>query len=148
MSLSRTAVRRGDTYCSPWCGCGCSWEKHQEAVQKGDRLARELGPDWHPRIWENMGWHYEAVHRSGLIGVHCFGRARFWADMKSDGHQWHAEARTPKAAVLAAMNLALGGVNAIARMLGRIGHPIRVEHVKALSGKPAVASPLAAQEKP
>lgn len=32
-------------------------------------LKQELGGDWKPRVWENLGWHYSA--RLGSIEVTC-----------------------------------------------------------------------------
>lgn len=57
-------IRSGSVYCSPWCGADCTWAAHQKAQKQAVVLARALGPDWRPRVWENMGWHHSAVHGS------------------------------------------------------------------------------------
>jgi len=79
--LSRVPRRRGATYCSPSCGCGCTWEAHQAAVARADRMAAQLseatGARWRSRVWENLGWHYGVecgtarVYGGGSGGIHC-----------------------------------------------------------------------------
>jgi hypothetical protein len=60
----------GVHYCSPRCGSGkfCRKEWYDAAVANGDRLARDLGDGWEPRVWENLGWHYRA--EKGCAAVH------------------------------------------------------------------------------
>lgn len=58
--LSWTPRRKGKIYCSPACGHGCSWAQHETAVAAASELAEQLGDGWEPRVWENMGWCYEA----------------------------------------------------------------------------------------
>lgn len=55
-----TPVLRGDTYCSPACGAGCTKAAHDAAQRKAKALARRMGPGFKPRVWENLGWHYSA----------------------------------------------------------------------------------------
>jgi len=51
----------GDIYCSPACGYGCTREAFEQAQEGARLLVEELGPGFKPRVWENLGWHYEAV---------------------------------------------------------------------------------------
>lgn len=51
----------GGTYCSPACGCGCTKEMYDEAVQRADELAARMGDGWEPRVWENAGWFFEVT---------------------------------------------------------------------------------------
>lgn len=51
-NLERPAVRRG---------CGCTWSEHMQAREEAEALVKRLGHGWQPRIWENGGWHYEAI---------------------------------------------------------------------------------------
>lgn len=53
-----TPVHRGNVYCSPRCGGGCTWAAHQKAVRDADALAHRIGDGWEPDVWENMGWHW------------------------------------------------------------------------------------------
>lgn len=60
-------IRRGDLYCSAWCGFGCGWKAHQQATAEAAALAKQCGPDWEPHVWENAGWHYEV--RRGVCRI-------------------------------------------------------------------------------
>lgn len=60
---------RGSTYCSPLCGGGCTKAAHDKAVAEANALVlRMKGSGWKPRVWENLGWHYE-VH-AGPVALH------------------------------------------------------------------------------
>lgn len=69
-----TPVRRGHLYCSPSCGGGCTHEAYLTAKLKAERLARQCGNGWKPRVWENLGWHYAATSRGNHVKVHPYGR--------------------------------------------------------------------------
>lgn len=56
------AVRRGQKFCSPQCGFGCTWAGYVRAMEEADALVRRLGPGWRADVWENCGWNY-AVRR-------------------------------------------------------------------------------------
>lgn len=60
--LSWEPVSRGDAYCSPRCGFGCTKAGYDRAVAEASALAIRLGDGWAPSVWENAGWHYEAVN--------------------------------------------------------------------------------------
>lgn len=75
-----TPRRNGIYYGSDAC-CGakfCTWAAFQEAMQKSKALAEQLGPDWSPRVWENLGWYWEVVDEGGVwhIDEHAGG---YWA---------------------------------------------------------------------
>ena len=59
--LSWRPRHRGDAYCSPACGGGCTQEAFQEATRLAAALAQRLGQGWEPNVWENLGWHYSAL---------------------------------------------------------------------------------------
>lgn len=63
-----TPVKRGDSYCSPRCGCGCTWADYCLAHTRGDELVAQLGPTWEKRVWENMGWHWSV--KKGVMDIH------------------------------------------------------------------------------
>ena len=68
--LSWKPVRRGKRYCSPACGRGCTKAAHNSAVYQSRRLAKRLGEGWKPGIWENLGWHYSVIDKTGYVSVH------------------------------------------------------------------------------
>jgi hypothetical protein len=41
----------------------------RDAVVRGKRLARSLGPQWKFIVWKGMGWHYRAYVLDGLLYV-------------------------------------------------------------------------------
>ena len=68
-------VRIDDRYCSPHCGRGCTHKEYRLAMGHAHGLAAELGDEWEPTVWENLGWHFAAripgdvrveVHRGSL----------------------------------------------------------------------------------
>lgn len=68
-ALSWDAVRNGAIYCAPACGGRCTWKAYQKAVRAANALAKRLGPSWVTRVWENLGWHYGVIDRSGYWKV-------------------------------------------------------------------------------
>lgn len=61
MSDRWTPVARGLTYCAPACGFGCTLAAFHDAVAAAEKLAARVGNGFAPRVWENLGWHYEIV---------------------------------------------------------------------------------------
>lgn len=61
-------VRRGEIYCSPACGCRCTFERYEAAVSRAQILCERLGEGWEPKVWENVGWHFAAY--KGVAHVH------------------------------------------------------------------------------
>lgn len=41
---------------------------YDRAVKEGDELAERMGEGWTSRVWENGGWHYEAVKSVASVG--------------------------------------------------------------------------------
>jgi hypothetical protein len=100
--LSGKPRRRGNTYCAPFCGHGCTIAEHAAAVRGGAALASRLGEGWKPRVWENLGWHYSATSPCGQVKVHpskASGFMSFFGSPDSSGGRWTATGRTPRAAV-------------------------------------------------
>lgn len=54
-------VLKGKVYCSSACGGGCTKKAHEKAVRESDKLAKTLGKGWKPRVWENLGWHWQVI---------------------------------------------------------------------------------------
>ena len=72
-------VLKGDIYCSPACGHGCTKAEHKEAVKKAGALAKLLGNGWKKRVWENMGWHYSAS--KGKMSVSPSSDGSYWVSL-------------------------------------------------------------------
>ncbi len=64
-------VRNGAVYCSPWCNNGCTHADYERATREAVLLARKMnvaGPSgWSPRVWENLGWHFQIVKGTARI---------------------------------------------------------------------------------
>lgn len=91
-----TPKRVGDRYCSPGCGGGCTYHAFAMAKQKARALCTMLGPSWKPRVWENLGWFYEAT--LGLVTVSANYRGGYTACLHI-GPNYFMDRKTPKAAV-------------------------------------------------
>lgn len=98
-------VRRGAVFCSPWCGSGCTWAAHEKAHERAAALAASLGPNWTPRVWENMGWHFCSQHATLPIEVHQHEARRFmcYANLKP---QFLGEGSSARAALQDALGKA------------------------------------------
>ena len=48
-------------YCSPRCGGGCRFSQYERAVDASNAAAKDLGPGWYGRVWENLGWHASVI---------------------------------------------------------------------------------------
>jgi hypothetical protein len=104
-SLSWKARRVGPKFCSPACGGGCTWADHQEAGKLARALARKMGRGWTTRIWENLGWHHEAISPCGCLRIHSHhDRTEITAilgDAAGSRIRWMEHAGTPRAACAA-----------------------------------------------
>lgn len=128
-------VRRGKIYCSPRCGGKCLYSKYLEACKSAKALARKLGPQWAPRVHENVGWHwnvylnYPATNVNGdkiggfntYLSVHREGLKSFSAYLNKDGNgpggNWVGSGPTPERAILDVRDLALSELQSIEHAL-------------------------------
>jgi len=124
---SKWTPRRGrdrglDLYCSPRCGGGCTWAAYKAAHRDGDQLARRLGAGWSVVVWENLGWHYQAVSPCGRFKVSCdpgngYRGSTFTAFLgDADGHsggRWAQTADSPEEAILAVAREAVADLHKI-----------------------------------
>ena len=100
-----TPVEDGKIYCAPACGNGCTRAAYEHAVEMGRFLAQCLGPEWTSQVWENLGWHYNAISPCGRIKVHCYtyddeiSFTAFLGEVDSCGGWWTEHGETPQAAV-------------------------------------------------
>ena len=60
-------VQVGNTYCSPACGHGCKLSQYRKAVCGAAALQKKLKGNWEGRVFEKLGWHFEA--NSGPLTV-------------------------------------------------------------------------------
>lgn len=100
-------IVRGNIYCSPRCGFLCQKAAYDRAVKEGAELAVRMGAGWTSRVWENCGWHYEAVKGVASImpnihGGKCSGDwtiEGYTADLQSGVVQIIERAPTPEDAL-------------------------------------------------
>jgi|GEM_PF-852899 len=111
-----------DLYCSPRCGGGCTWADYRLAHKDGAGLARRLGAGWTVEVWENLGWHYQAVSPCGRFKVSCdpgngYRGSTFTAFLGDTGGHcggtWAKTADTPEEAILAVAREAVADLHKI-----------------------------------
>ena len=81
--LNWKPVRKGNRYCSPACGRGCTIQEHAKAKADGKKLAARMGKGWRVRTWENLGWHYSVANK--ICVVHESVGGIYWIDMRVPG---------------------------------------------------------------
>lgn len=70
--LSWKPERRGSIFCSPACGAGCTYVAYELAGAQAHALISAFtGSDleWIPRVWENLGWHWEIRSKCGRFSL-------------------------------------------------------------------------------
>lgn len=117
--LSWDPVRRGDVYCAPACGRRCTIQEYEAAVASGAALAKRLGRGWTSRVWENLGWHCNAVSPCGRLKVHgARGHYTAFLSERGDiGGLFSGQATTPHAAVAEAVEKAKGALEALTELV-------------------------------
>jgi len=99
-------VRKGEKYCSPACGFGCTWASYQRAVEESEALARRLGKGWVSHLWENGTWYWSVKDSTGLLDLHQHGKRLFrvyaWRLIGTSAN-FVVEGTTPEKAVAAAL---------------------------------------------
>jgi hypothetical protein len=122
MNLSWTPRRRGKIYCSSACGGDCKWAAHVKAKLRAKALAKSLGAQWKPRVWENLGWHYSVS--CGDVVVHPYSFGGYWAAVNGP-IQFTASAQSAKGAVVRAIERAKKLTTELAKMLSDVNFLIR-----------------------
>ena len=122
--LSWEPVRHATVYCAPACGSGCTLEEHDEAVRKAAALAKKLGPAWEPNVWENMGWHYNAV--CGSASVSPMSSGKYWSSVYFGGKQFMGNGHSP----LKALAIAVAEIDAAMELWQRERQALRRVEVK------------------
>lgn len=107
--LSWRAIKRGDIYCAPACGYGCTHAAYLTAHAKADKLIERLGQGWTKRIHENLGWWYEVQSPCGRIRVsnnYGLGFTAFLGEVNDSGGRWAEQGKTPEKAIAAVIRVA------------------------------------------
>lgn len=73
----------------------------KQAKTKAEALAKRLGPSWHPKIWENLGWHWKARHTNGTAVYPGDGLGSFMVFSSKPGETGGTYARHGRTAVAA-----------------------------------------------
>lgn len=115
-ALSWKPRRKGDTYCSPACGNHCTKAAFDLAHKRGAALAKRCGKGWSYKVWENLGWHYEATALGGIFNVHRFN-VGYWADLHINGTQYQLTRPDPRGAIEAVLNAAKQQMFAIEKVI-------------------------------
>jgi hypothetical protein len=75
-----------------------------QALRAANAAAKRL-PGWRVRVWENLGWHWSLVDRSGCVKLHPLseeaggGWTAFVGSDSSTGGFWAEHGRTPREAI-------------------------------------------------
>lgn len=112
------AIRAGKIYCAPACGGRCKWDDYVKAKKSAEKLVKQLGGGWKGRVHENLGWYWEAVHKSNCLSVGPSGED--WVAFLSEslpGGRWVGHANTPEGAISDAIQMAKKELSAIKRLV-------------------------------
>jgi hypothetical protein len=97
--LSWKPVRKGKYYCAPACGRACTHAEYLKARHAARDLCKLLGPAWRPRVWENLGWHYQV----GLLNMTVApSGSGYWASYEVGSNQFEGRDADPRKAVVRA----------------------------------------------
>lgn len=121
---------RGDVYCAPACGGGCTKKEHEQAQKRGRKLAKRLSTKkvglgkWTVQVWENLGWHFKAVSPCGRVKVtenryqgKVTGYAAYLNEAGRTGGRWVGDGDTPAEALENVIATALRSRDKIVAML-------------------------------
>lgn len=113
-----TPILDGERYCAPRCGAGCKKADYDAAVEQAEALARRMGPQWAPRVWENFGWHWEIRAGNSHVSQRRDGDFSAWVQVMDCGSnngtiQFIEYAETPEDALGFAVQAARGCISRI-----------------------------------
>ncbi len=116
--------KNGTIYCSPLCGGGCTHVAFENATRQAKVFARIMGKGFKPRVWENLGWHWEIKSKCERLSISSSNGESFLAMLNTtpnSGGRWIAYATTPKLAAKRVLKLAKQELNEINETLTEIG---------------------------
>ena len=129
-----TPVRNGDAYCSPACGGGpvvCSIKRYEHAHEVANKVARDLGAEWKPDVFENLGWHARVVSPCGRINISLptlpndSGYTAFLGPKEiQPAGKWAEHGRTPRAAIENVLNAARHDLGLIEKTIAGLEVPV------------------------
>jgi len=116
-------------YCSSACGNGCKRSAYDLAKSRSALLAKRLNKHcpgqapWKPRVWEDLGWFYEAVSAGGRVTVHPphFLNDTYWVSVLRPD-QFISISKKPEVAVRSALAEARRHVEDLMAQLSLEGH--------------------------
>jgi hypothetical protein len=83
--LSWKAVRRGDIYCAPACGRGCTWKEYTRATIEAKAIITAMKTKgWRAEVTENLGWYWCLTNDFCGISLHVhehYGVPKYWCLM-------------------------------------------------------------------
>jgi len=121
--LSWKPIEKGKIYCSPGCGRGCTRAEYHTALREARALQRQCGRGWTIRVWENLGWHWELIHHSGVLSLKrehaVLGPDRFtcYAGTQLPGIDYMAHGPTPRSALRGVLPLIQTDFDKLQKML-------------------------------
>jgi hypothetical protein len=81
-----TPKLEGAIYCSPACGGCCKKEDFDRASERAHAVAKMLGAGWVPRVWENLGWHFDVSKGLATVSSPAEGDYEAVLQFTLDGH--------------------------------------------------------------
>lgn len=109
----REPVLRGGIYCSPACGCRCTYAAWRLATENGNDLVKRMGSGWELKVWENMGWHYRVRKGGCLLHANTHGDTTAYTAYFNTATQFVHTSDTPETAVVMAAMAAVEHVHII-----------------------------------
>lgn len=93
--------RKGEIYCSPSCGHGCTHVEYERACQEANACAKLLGPSWTARVYENLGWHWSVSSACKRVTVtrRADGQYHAYLSEEGPGGRWTSDSGTAQGAV-------------------------------------------------
>lgn len=86
------------------CGAGCTEAEYQAACSESKATADKMGRGWRPRVWENLGWHWDLRYAQSGLQLHPSTVDGRWtaflnAPSRMPGGKWVEDGRTPAEAI-------------------------------------------------
>lgn len=108
--LSWDPILRGNIYCAPACGRGCTLAEFELADLRGRELAERLGNGWTYVVRENLGWSYKAISACERIKVSGEKDGKRYLALLGEpgctGGRFSGSGKTPEQAIQSALSSA------------------------------------------